>query len=223
MDERHEQLIDEYLTGQTDRRTFLARAAGLGLSASALAGLLTKAAAAATAAPHAAARGIDAAATPLVPTVKLTKQPGDKQVKIAFDLPSQAQLRWRFDQKYFQDAVNELGDEVVFQNANDDAQKQASQVENFISQKPDVIVVAPVDVDAAGTLATEAAAANIPMLAYNNNIMNSKGVSWWVARNNRLVGHITAALAVKARPTGNYVIASGDQGTDIARDKTAGY
>src|SRR5262249_55254428 len=127
------------------------------------------------------------------------------------------------DQKFFQDAVNELGDQVVFQNANDDAQGQASQVENFISQKPDVIVVAPVDVDAAGTLATESAAAGIPMLAYNNNILKSKGVTWWVARNNRFVGHMTANLAIKARPTGNYVIVSGDQGTDIARDKTAGY
>jgi D-xylose transport system substrate-binding protein len=223
MQERQEKLIDEYIGGQVDRRTFLARAAALGISTSALAGLLAKAAVAARSSAATAELHTAASANPLVPQVKLVKQAGDKKVKVAFDLPSQAQLRWRFDQKYFQAAVDELGDEVVFQNANDDAQGQASQVENFISQKPDVIVVAPVDVEAAGTLATEAAAASIPMLAYNNNILKSKGVTWWVARNNRLVGHITADLAIKAKPQGNYVIASGDQGTDIARDKTAGY
>jgi D-xylose transport system substrate-binding protein len=223
MKEPHEHLIDQYVAGDMDRRTFVVRAAALGLSTSALAGLVAKAAAAATGSPRLAQQLAAPTAAPLVAKVKLVKQPGDKQVKIAFDLPSQAQLRWRFDQKYFQDAVSELGDQVVFQNANDNAQTQANQVENFISQTPDVIVVAPVDVDAAGTLATEAATAKIPMLAYNNNILKSSGVTWWVARNNRFVGHITADLAIKARPTGNYVIASGDQGTDIARDKTAGY
>jgi D-xylose transport system substrate-binding protein len=223
MKEPHEDLIDGYVAGDMDRRAFVTRAAALGLSTSALAALVARVAGAATTSSGLAEHLAATSANPLVPTVKLTKQAGDKKIKVAFDLPSQAQLRWRFDQKYFQDAVNELGDEVVFQNANDDAQKQANQVENFISQKPDVIVVAPVDVDAAGTLATEAATAKIPMLAYNNNILKSKGVTWWVARDNRLVGHITADLAIKARPTGNYVISSGDQGTDIARDKTGGY
>jgi D-xylose transport system substrate-binding protein len=223
MNEPQERLIDDYLAGQTDRRTFLLRAATLGLSTSALAGLVARAAAAATSSPAVADVVGGERANPLVPKVKLVKKPGDKKVKIAFDLPSQAQLRWRFDQKYFQAAVEQLGDEVVFQNANDDAQQQANQVENFISQKPDVIIVAPVDVEAAGALATQAARAGIPVLAYNNNILKSKGVAWWVARDNRLVGHITADLAIKARPRGNYIIASGDQGTDIARDKTAGY
>jgi D-xylose transport system substrate-binding protein len=219
----HEELFDDFVAGNLDRRTFLLRAAALGFSMSALAGVVAKAATAATSPARLADHGTGAAANPLVAKVKLTKKAGDNKVKIAFDLPSQAQLRWRFDQKYFQAAVAELGDEVVFQNANDDAQQQANQVENFISQQPDVIVVAPVDVEAAGALATQAAAADIPMLAYNNNILKSKGVSWWVARDNRLVGHITADLAIKAKPRGNYVIASGDQGTDIARDKTAGY
>jgi D-xylose transport system substrate-binding protein len=219
----HEELFDDYVAGNLDRRTFLLRAGALGFSMSALAGLIAKAAAGATSSHRVEHQGAVDAAQPLVKKVKLVKKAGDKKVKIAFDLPSQAQLRWRFDQKYFQDAVNELGDEVVFQNANDDASQQANQVENFISQKPDVIVMTPVDIEAAAPLASEAAAAGIPLVAYNQIIQKSKGVTWWVARDNRLVGHITADLALKAKPSGNYVIASGDQGTDIARDKTAGY
>ena len=223
MSARHEELFNEFVEGRVDRRTFVARVTVLGLSTSALAGLLAQAGAAARLSPQHAGLAEAASAKPLVPKVKLVKRPGDKKVKIAFDIPSQAQLRWRFDQKYFQTAVNELGDEVIFQNANDNAQTQASQVENFISQKPDVIVITPVDVEAAGPLATQAAAAGIPVIAYNNLILKSKGLTWWVARDNRLVGHITAELAIKQRPRGNYVIASGDQGTDIARDKTGGY
>jgi D-xylose transport system substrate-binding protein len=222
MSERQEELLNDFIEGHVDRRAFLARATALGLSTSAVAALLAKAAAASGGAPSLAHVPV-AKGKPLVPKVKLTKRAGDKKVRIAFDLPSQAQLRWRFDQRYFQTAVKELGDEVVFQNANDNAQTQASQVENFISQRPDVIVITPVDVEAAGPLATQAAAAGIPVLAYNNLILKSKGLTWWVARDNRLVGHITANLAIRQKPRGNYVIASGDQGTDIARDKTGGY
>src|SRR5262245_47827464 len=128
----HEELFDDYVAGNLDRRTFLLRASALGFSMSALAGVIAKAAAGATASHGVAHHGAVDAAQPLVERVKLVKTAGDKKVKIAFDLPSQAQLRWRFDQKYFQAAVNELGDEVVFQNANDDASQQANQVENFI-------------------------------------------------------------------------------------------
>ena len=223
MSERQEELFDDFIAGHVDRRAFLARATALGLSTSAVAALLARAGTAAGGSTPLTAHAPAAAGKPLVPKVKLTKRAGDKKVRIAFDLPSQAQLRWRFDQRYFQAAVRELGDEVIFQNANDNAQTQASQVENFISQRPDVIVITPVDVDAAGPLATQAAAAGIPVIAYNNLILKSKGLSWWVARDNRLVGHITADLAIRQRPRGNFVIASGDQGTDIARDKTGGY
>jgi len=223
MTERHEDLANEFIDGRVDRRAFLARATALGLSTSAIAGLLAKSATAG----RSSARRLDLlGATPpkrLVPKVKLVKRPGDKKVKIAFDLPSQAQLRWRFDQKYFQAAVNELGDTVSFQNAADDAQKQATQIENFIVQKPDVIVMVPVDIEAAATLATQAAAAKIPIVSYNQIILKSSGVTWWVARDNVAVGRKTAQLALKARPHGNYVIASGDEGTDVARDKTKGY
>jgi D-xylose transport system substrate-binding protein len=222
MSDQHEELFNDFIDGRVDRRAFLARATALGLSTSAAAALLAQTAAAGGRTP-AVAQVPAATGKPLVPKVKLVKRPGDKKVRIAFDLPSQAQLRWRFDQRYFQAAVRELGDEVVFQNANDSAQTQASQVENFISQRPDVIVITPVDVEAAGPLATQAAAAGIPVIAYNNLILKSSGLTWWVARNNRLVGHITANLAIRQRPRGNYVIASGDQGTDIARDKTGGY
>lgn len=222
MSERQEELFNDFIEGHVDRRAFLARATALGLSTSAVAAMLAKAGAAAgSTRPLAALQ--PPARKPLVPKVKLVKRAGDKRVRIAFDLPSQAQLRWRFDQRYFQAAVRELGDEVIFQNANDSAQTQASQVENFISQRPDVIVIVPVDVEAAGPLATQAAAAGIPVIAYNNLILRSKGLTWWVARDNRLVGHITANLAIRRKPRGNYVIASGDQGTDIARDKTGGY
>lgn len=206
-------LLTDLLQRRLDRRTFVAHATALGLSGQAIAVLL--AACGQQAAPPATGS--------LTNKVPLKAQPGDKRVKIAFDLPSQAQLRWRFDQQFFQAAVNELGDQVTFQNANDSEATQASQVENFLSQGPDVLVMVPINVQSAGTLATSAASQGVKVVSHNQIILNSKGVSYWVARDNVAVGRQTAQLAIASKPKGNYIIASGDAGTDVAQLKTKGY
>ena len=60
-------------------------------------------------------------------------------------------------------------------------------------------------------------------MAYNQIILNSAGVNYWVARDNVAVGNKTATLALASKPKGNYVICGGDGGTDVAQDKTKGY
>ena len=207
------QLLTDLLHRRVDRRTFVGRATALGLSGQAIAVLL------AACGQQAAPPGTGS----LTNKVPLKAQPGDKKVRIAFDLPSQAQLRWRFDQKFFQAAVDALGDQVTFQNANDSEATQASQVENFLNQSPDVLVMVPINIKSAGTLATEAANQGVKVVAHNQIILNSKGVSYWVARDNVAVGRQTAQLAVKSQPKGNYIICSGDAGTDVAQLKTQGY
>ena len=100
------ELLTDLLNRQLDRRSFVRRATMLGLSAPAIAGLL-------------AACG-QQSTTPstvsgsLVNKVPLKRQPNDKSVRIVFDLPSQAQLRWQFDQRFFQAGATELGDQVSF-------------------------------------------------------------------------------------------------------------
>src|SRR5947209_2564700 len=130
------QLLTDLLHRRVDRRTFVGRATALGLSGQAIAVLL------AACGQQAAPPGTGS----LTNKVPLKAQPGDKKVRIASDLPSQAQLRWRFDQKFFQAAVDELGDQVTFQNANDSEATQASQVENFLNQSPDVLVMVPINI-----------------------------------------------------------------------------
>jgi D-xylose transport system substrate-binding protein len=147
----------------------------------------------------------------------------DGPVKIGFALPTLSQYRWQFDQRYFEEAVRALGDEVVVQAGNDDETLQASQVENFISQGIDVLVIAPVNVEASSALIDQAAEAGIKTVSYNYVARNTDKLDYWVARDNVLVGHVTADEALKAAPTGNYVIMSGDAATDVAQDKTRGY
>jgi len=62
--------------------------------------------------------------------------------------------------------------EVVF--ADDDATKQLSQVETFISEKVDAIIINPVDKVQGATAVDEAAAANIPVLTVNTLTTSTK-------------------------------------------------
>jgi len=78
-------------------------------------------------------------------------------------------------------------------------------------------------VEASSSLIDQAADAGIKTISYNYVARNTDKLDHWVARDNVLVGHITAEEAIKVAPTGNYVIMSGDAATDVAQDKTRGY
>lgn len=222
MGEAERELLDDVLSRRIDRGTLIARATALGLSGSALASLI--AATPAQSLPRVADRRtiLTKKPPPMTVPVHLHKRPGDKSVKIGFALQSMVQFRMKFDRDFFGQAVKELGDSVVDADANGDATVQQNQVDNFLSQGVDVLVIFAVSVDAAGALATEAAKQGVPVVSYNFVITNSKGVSWWVARDNVYVGRLAAQMAVAAKPNGNYVIASGDPATDVAQLKTKG-
>ncbi len=190
--------------GGISRRTFVIRAAQASVAATTLPTLLSSVARAQSPSP-------------------VIAQPGDRKVRIGFALPTLSQYRWRFDQQYFQEAATALGDEVIFQAADDDETKQSGQVENFISQGVDVLVISPVNVEASSALIDQVKEAGIATISYNYVARNTDKLDFWVARDNVLVGHITADEALKMAPTGNYVIMSGDAATDVAQDKTKGY
>jgi inositol transport system substrate-binding protein len=67
------------------------------------------------------------------------------------------------------DKASELGVEVTITDAKDDTQAQLSQVENFVSQGVDAIIVVPVDTSAAQPMADAAKKANIPLVFVNRN------------------------------------------------------
>lgn len=201
------------------RRAFVIRAAQLGIAATSLPLFLQACAqAGASATPGASS----ASASPSAGGASASAS-GGKKLKVGFALPTLAQYRWKFDQKYFEDAVKALGDDVIVQAGNDDEKLQASQVENFISQGIDVLVIAPVNVAASSTLIDQAANAGIKTISYNYVARGTGKLDYWVARDNVLVGHVTADEAIKVAPKGNYVICSGDAATDVSQDKTKGY
>jgi len=138
-------------------------------------------------------------------------------VKIGVAMKTQLQERWAFDVQYMQERADEIGATLVVQYANDDAALQASQVENLISQDIDVLIIVPVDDQAAATSVAVAQAAGIPVISYDIGVQGI-AVDAFVIRDNPGVGVLQAETCLEqSGGTGNYLQIWGDAANDVAQ------
>ncbi|HET9858879.1 MAG TPA: sugar ABC transporter substrate-binding protein [Nocardioidaceae bacterium] len=123
---------------------------------------------------------------------------GDGAKKIALLLPESKTTRYEaFDRPLFEQKVAELCDdcEVVYFNADQDPAKQQQQVETAITEQVDVMVLDPVDGEAAAGLVTSSQDADIPVIAYDRFIAGS---DYYMSFDNAQVGKLQAEALVEA-------------------------
>ena len=116
------------------------------------------------------------------------------------------------------------GVSLQIEDANDDTGKQISQIQNFIAQKVDAIIVNPVDTSATPKMTQLTAAAKIP-LVYVNRKPEDKvlpaGVAF-VGSNEKVSGTLEGEeLAKCLKGKGNIVIMEGQLSNNAALDRTA--
>ena len=93
---------------------------------------------------------------------------------IGISLPTQREERWVRDKETMEKYAQSKGIPVRIENADTDAAKQASQVDNLLSQGINVLILAPVDSVAAASLVEKAHKAGVKVMAYDRFIQNSK-------------------------------------------------
>ncbi|KAF2391828.1 MULTISPECIES: sugar ABC transporter substrate-binding protein [Pseudomonas] len=117
------------------------------------------------------------------------------------------------------------GVQLQFEDARSDVVKQLSQVENFISQKVDAIVVNPVDTAATRKITDAAVKAGIPLVYVNrrpDDLKLPKGVVT-VASNDLEAGEMQMQyLADKMGGKGDIVILLGDLANNSTTNRTKG-
>ena len=147
----------------------------------------------------------------------------DKKLKVGLIMPNYDQLRWRnADQAFFEKEAAKLGIEVLAQSSNANEALQASQVENMLTQGIDVLVLTPVNANAANGLVRKAKAVKVPVINYNF-LINKADVVCFLGRDAIDMGEKIAKAAVEAHPKGNYVIAAGEESTSVARETRQGF
>jgi len=112
--------------------------------------------------------------------------------------------RWLRDRDVFVSEAENLGADVIVQNANGSVDEQISQIEYFIGKKVDVIVVVAVDGDRLVDVIKSAHKAGIKVIAYDRQIRNA-GVDLYISFDNEKVGRLMAESLVENIPQGGNI------------------
>ena len=122
-----------------------------------------------------------------------------------------------------QAAADEAGIELLVSDAQDDAQTQANDIEDFITREVDVIIVNPVDSAAIVPSIESANAADIPVITVDRGADGGEVVSH-IASDNVLGGQLAGEyLFEQIGGEGQVAQLEGVAGTSAARDRGEGF
>jgi D-xylose transport system substrate-binding protein len=126
---------------------------------------------------------------------------------IALLLPESQTTRYESaDRPFFEAKFKQLcpNVEIVYSNANQNAPDQQQQAEAAIARGVKVLVLDPVDGEAAGQIVKSAKAKNIPVISYDRLIKGGSNPDYYVSFDNERVGKLQAqALLEKLTSGGN--------------------
>ena len=127
--------------------------------------------------------------------------------------------RWaKWDEPNIKQVVEAAGGSYVGTDAGSSAEKQATDVEQLITDGAKVIIILAQDGTAIQPTVQAAVDQGIPVIAYDRLIENEK--AFYITFDNPLVGELMAKEIVKVVPKGNYVIIKGnsaDANSDFLR------
>lgn len=114
--------------------------------------------------------------------------------------------------------------EVLFVDAKQNSNTQLSQVENFISQRVDVIIVTPVYIDSSKPITDKAKAANIPVISLMNPFENQSDAVCYIAPDSKQAAELEMEyLAKKMNYKGNVAIIMGPMDDRAQKVRTETY
>lgn len=115
------------------------------------------------------------------------------------------------------------GVQLTVTDARDDATQQANQMQNFSAQQMNVVLINPVDSDAAGPMVAPFNASSTPVIAVDRAV-NGADVSALVASDNVAGGRLAAeALAKAIGEKGEVLVLQGVAGTSASRERGQGF
>ena len=115
------------------------------------------------------------------------------------------------------------GVQLTITDARDDATQQANQLQNFAAQQMNVVLINPVDSDAAGAMVAPLNASKIPVIAVDRAVIGAE-VNSLVASDNVAGGRLAAeALAQAIGEKGEVLVLQGVAGTSASRERGQGF
>jgi len=144
--------------------------------------------------------------------------------KIALLLPESKTTRYEaHDRPLFAHELSKVcpSCKLLYSNADQDSAKQQQQAEAAITNGARVLVLDPVDGEAAAAIVNKANSAGVKVLDYERLIPNAK-VDWYVSYDNLTVGKMQATALVQkmtsaGKPNGTIIMINGSPADNNAR------
>jgi putative multiple sugar transport system substrate-binding protein len=111
---------------------------------------------------------------------------------VGVSMPTKSSARWISDGESMVKALKEKGYKADLQYAEDDIPNQLAQVENMITKKVKVLVIAAIDGTTLSNALQKAADNGIKVIAYDRLIRGSKNVDYYATFDNFQVGVLQA-------------------------------
>lgn len=116
---------------------------------------------------------------------------------VALALPTQSATRWKSDAENMQKELEQRGYTVKMEFAGDDPKEQVEQLEQFIKDKADCIVVTAIDSGLLKDVVKSAEQAGIPVIAYDRLLMDTDAVSFYATFDNKGIGTIIGQAIIE--------------------------
>ena len=117
--------------------------------------------------------------------------------------------RWaKWDEPALKKAIEDAGGKYISNDAASSEEKQASNVENLISQGAKVVVILAQNGEAIKPAVAAAIADGVPVIAYDRLIEDPKAL--YITFDNVLVGKLQAEAVLKVVPEGNFAVIKGN-------------
>ncbi|MDA4848728.1 substrate-binding domain-containing protein [Hoeflea poritis] len=136
---------------------------------------------------------------------------------------------WRvqFNKDLRAEAEKHSNVELLIADANDRTDKQVADVENFIRQEVDAILISPKESAGLTGVVEQATDAGIPVFVLDRNVDTDKFVQW-VGGDNHLIGQAAGKFALEklggaGKASGTIVEIWGGLGTQAAHDRANGF
>lgn len=116
--------------------------------------------------------------------------------KVGLSMPTKSLERWNRDGSFLEQQFKAAGAETELTFSDNKIDQQVKDIENLISDKVDLLVVAAIDGESLSNVLSEAKDAGIPVIAYDRLIMDTDAISYYVSFDNYKVGQLQGQFVI---------------------------
>jgi D-xylose transport system substrate-binding protein len=130
-------------------------------------------------------------------------KPKEGKIRIGFSMDTLKE-HWTKDKELVEKRAAELGAEVTVSVAESNDERQATQVDDFLTKGVDVLIIAPHNGQIMASAVEKAKKKGVPVVSYDRLIL-SDDIDVLVSHLHSTAGKMQAEYALKNAPKGNYV------------------